>query len=258
MMPHSSLQLLCLVCMLSHSVMSYSATSWTVAHQAYLSMGFSRQEYWSRLPSPSPGDLPNPGIKQHWQSDSLQLSHQGRQFRFLSSISAQLKMSISSSWICLSYIWKSLYTQSLLYMILVSYQFYHPQCLYGMSFLIFLPFHVIIKLHFCFLTFEFHIIFSLIFSSFDPVTMENLFLAWGPYKNKQCAKLSITWHCSAIQNKLNPVYNAGFKIQSSFLFAHLVFIDYSNWEKCCKVAKINNTSESESSVVSNCLWPHGL
>ena len=86
---------------------------------------------------------------------------------------------------------------------------------------------------------EFHIIFSLIFSSFDPVTMENPFLAWGPYKNKQCAKFSITWHCSAIQNKLNPIYNAGFKIQSSFLFAHLVFIDYSNWEKCCKVAKIN-------------------
>ena len=63
MMPHSSLQLLCLVCMLSHSVMSYSATSWTVAHQAYLSMGFSRQEYWSRLPFPLPGDLPDPGIE---------------------------------------------------------------------------------------------------------------------------------------------------------------------------------------------------
>ena len=36
---------------------------WTVAHQAPLSMGFSRQEYWSGLPFPSPGDLPNPGIK---------------------------------------------------------------------------------------------------------------------------------------------------------------------------------------------------
>ena len=35
----------------------------TVAHQAPLSMGFSRQEYWSGLPFPSPGDLPNPGIK---------------------------------------------------------------------------------------------------------------------------------------------------------------------------------------------------
>ena len=138
-------------------------TSRTIAFQAYLSMGFSRQEYWSRLPSPSPGDLPNPGIKQHWQSDSLQLSHQGRQFRFLSSISAQLKMSVSSSWICLSYIWKSLYPQSLLYMMLVPYQFYHPQCLYGISFLIFLPFHVIIKLHFCFLTLNFISFFHLYF-----------------------------------------------------------------------------------------------
>ena len=38
------------------------ATPWTVAHQAPPSMGFSRQEYWSGLPLPSPGDLPNPGI----------------------------------------------------------------------------------------------------------------------------------------------------------------------------------------------------
>ena len=38
-------------------------TSWTVAHQAHLSMGFIRQEYWSGLPFSSPGDFPNPGIK---------------------------------------------------------------------------------------------------------------------------------------------------------------------------------------------------
>ena len=38
-------------------------TPWTVAHQAPLSMGFSNQEYWSGLPFPSPGDLPDPGIK---------------------------------------------------------------------------------------------------------------------------------------------------------------------------------------------------
>ena len=38
-------------------------TPWTVACQAPLSMGFSRQEYWSGLPFPSPGDLPNPGIE---------------------------------------------------------------------------------------------------------------------------------------------------------------------------------------------------
>ena len=39
------------------------ATPWTVAYQASLSMRFSRQEYWSGLPFPSPGDLPNPGIE---------------------------------------------------------------------------------------------------------------------------------------------------------------------------------------------------
>ena len=39
------------------------ATPWTVAYQALLSMGFSRQEYWSGLPFPSPGDFPDPGIK---------------------------------------------------------------------------------------------------------------------------------------------------------------------------------------------------
>ena len=40
-----------------------SMTPWTIAHQAPLSMGFSRQEYWSGLPCPSPGHLPYPGIK---------------------------------------------------------------------------------------------------------------------------------------------------------------------------------------------------
>ena len=40
-----------------------SATPWTVAHQPPLSMEFSRKEYWSGLPFPPPGDLPNPGIK---------------------------------------------------------------------------------------------------------------------------------------------------------------------------------------------------
>ena len=39
------------------------ANPWTVASQALRSMGFSRQEYWSGLPFPSPGDLPNPGIE---------------------------------------------------------------------------------------------------------------------------------------------------------------------------------------------------
>ena len=50
------------------------ATPWTVAHQAPLPMGCSRQEYWSGLPFPSPGDLSNPGIEPRLpalQADSL-------------------------------------------------------------------------------------------------------------------------------------------------------------------------------------------
>ena len=48
----------------SHEIVSDSfETLWTVACQAPLSMGFPGQEYWSRLPLPSPGDLPDPGIE---------------------------------------------------------------------------------------------------------------------------------------------------------------------------------------------------
>ena len=54
----------CFVCLLSlFSHVWLFATPYTVAHQAPLSMGFPRQEYWSGLPCPPPGDLPNPGIK---------------------------------------------------------------------------------------------------------------------------------------------------------------------------------------------------
>ena len=58
----------------SHSVMSDSETPWTVTCQAPLSIAFSRLEYWSGLPCPSPGDLPDTGIET-WspalQADSL-------------------------------------------------------------------------------------------------------------------------------------------------------------------------------------------
>ena len=47
----------------SLSRVQFFGTRWTVAYQAPLTMGFSRQEYWSGLPFPSLGDLPNPGIK---------------------------------------------------------------------------------------------------------------------------------------------------------------------------------------------------
>ena len=52
---------LCIV--LRHSVVSDSAKLWTVVSHAPLSMGFSKHKYWSGLPFPSPGHLPNPGIE---------------------------------------------------------------------------------------------------------------------------------------------------------------------------------------------------
>ena len=68
--------------MLSCFSMSDSATLWTIARQAPLSMGFSKREYWSELPFPSPGHLPDPGIEPEspvspaLQADSLPVNHQ--------------------------------------------------------------------------------------------------------------------------------------------------------------------------------------
>ena len=67
--------------MLMLSRVQLFVTLWTVIHQTPLSMGFSRQDYWSGLPFPSPGDLPNPGIEPAspespaLQADSLPFSH---------------------------------------------------------------------------------------------------------------------------------------------------------------------------------------
>ena len=61
------------------------ASPWTVARQAPQSMGLPRQEHWSGLPFPPPGDLPDPGIEPgllhllRWQAGSLPLSHGGSQ-----------------------------------------------------------------------------------------------------------------------------------------------------------------------------------
>ena len=69
------------VCVQSLSHVWLFATPWAVACQAPLSMGFFRQEYWSRLPFPTPRDLPDPWIKHAspaspaLQADSLPLSH---------------------------------------------------------------------------------------------------------------------------------------------------------------------------------------
>ena len=63
------------------------AIPWTVAYQAPLSMEFSRQEYWSGLPFPSPGDLPNPGIEPRspaLQADTLLSEPPGKPGEFTS------------------------------------------------------------------------------------------------------------------------------------------------------------------------------
>ena len=61
-----------------------AATPWTVPRQTPLSVEFSRQEYWSGLPFPSPGDLPDPGIKSEsptLQADSLPSEPPGKPYK---------------------------------------------------------------------------------------------------------------------------------------------------------------------------------
>ena len=83
---------------------------WTVAHQAPLFMGFPRGEYWRGLPFPSPGDLPNPGIKpasSALQAESLPLSQHGNWLALL------------ASWCCDAFLWESF---SLLHVQSVTFQ----------------------------------------------------------------------------------------------------------------------------------------
>ena len=71
--------------------MSDSATPWIVAHQALLCMGFSRQEYWSGLPFPSSGDLPNPRIVPRslaFQEDALPFELLGIAFNSTVNVTA--------------------------------------------------------------------------------------------------------------------------------------------------------------------------
>ena len=69
------------MCLVVQSCLTDSTTLWTIVHhQVPLSLGFFRQEYWSGLPFPSPGDLADPGTESMspvLQADSLPLSHQG-------------------------------------------------------------------------------------------------------------------------------------------------------------------------------------
>ena len=82
------------VCALSH--IRLSAATWTVAHQAPLSMGLSRQGYWSGLPCPSPRDLPEPGVEPPCLS-SLALSG-----RFFTTSATSVEFSMNSIW---NYLW---------------------------------------------------------------------------------------------------------------------------------------------------------
>ena len=69
------------VCLLSLCHVQLSETQWTMARQAPLSMEFSKQEYWSGLPRPLPGDLPHPGIEPGspaLQADSLPSDSPGK------------------------------------------------------------------------------------------------------------------------------------------------------------------------------------
>ena len=81
---------------------------WTVAHQAALSLGFSRQESWSGLPFPPPGDFPHPGIEPaspcllHWQVDSLPLSRLGGPLGVWASVMAVCRLQLRCTGFCCS------------------------------------------------------------------------------------------------------------------------------------------------------------
>src|SRR5574341_260077 len=77
------------------------ATPWTAAYQAPPPMGFSRQEYWSGVPLPSPVDLPHPGTEHashllHWQADALLLRYLGNPKAFVYSASYNASASVLS------------------------------------------------------------------------------------------------------------------------------------------------------------------
>ena len=84
-LPSISTQSCSVLCVLNR--VHLFVTPWTVAYQAPLSMGFSRQQYWSGLPFPSPGDLPNPGIEPGspaLQTDALLSEPPGKHMPILS------------------------------------------------------------------------------------------------------------------------------------------------------------------------------
>ena len=91
---------------MSFQLFRLSVAPWTVTHQSPLSLAFSRQEYWSGLPFPFPGDLPNPGIKPgflsllHWQASSLTLALPGKFPYIHNGILYKVKVTQSSLTLC--------------------------------------------------------------------------------------------------------------------------------------------------------------
>ena len=90
--------------MLTHfSSIQLFVTLWTVAHQAPLFMGFSRQEYWCGLPGPPPGDLPDLGTEPmslcllHWHEGSLPLAPTWKAPLLGSFVTKQGKYSVGAS-----------------------------------------------------------------------------------------------------------------------------------------------------------------
>ena len=110
------------LCVLSRSVVFHTLlTPWTAAHQPSLSMGFPRQEYWSRLPFPPPGIFPIQGWNSpvlhllHWQTDSLPGSHLGRPKHAELALKVLLEPDpFSGATTLLSYLWSSDYRSQLL------------------------------------------------------------------------------------------------------------------------------------------------
>ena len=114
-----SLSMCLCACVLSHfSCVQLFASLWTVAHLAPLSMGFSRQEYWSELPCLPPGDLSNPGIEPAFpaalafQADSLLLSHWGSPCMCLPALFVPGELYVKYLYVLLLYdplSWKSMW-----------------------------------------------------------------------------------------------------------------------------------------------------
>ena len=93
-------------CLVAQPCPNWFAILWTVTHQAPLSMGFPRKESWNVLPYPSPGDLPDPGIKPGspaLQADSYPLSHQGSPYVLIHVHKIKQSLSVYCEW-C-TFIW---------------------------------------------------------------------------------------------------------------------------------------------------------